>query len=109
MLLQKIIAVLTMSRHEFIRCPIIPRKRTGAAAGTAGKIACDVACPSMWVLRQCARILGVGVRRVLNTTRRDLLILAMSCRAITLKIPNTAARHRIDIPRPWLINSWAST
>ena len=87
MLLQKIIAVFTMSRHEFIRCPIIPRKRTGAAAGTAGKIACDVACPSMWVLRLCARILGVGVRRVLNTTRRDLLSLAMSCRAITLKFP----------------------
>jgi hypothetical protein len=41
----------------------------------------------MWVLRQCARILGVGVRRVLNTTRRDLLILAMSCQAITLKFP----------------------
>jgi hypothetical protein len=87
MQLQKIVAVVTMSRHEFIRRPMILRQSTGAAAGTAGKIACDVACPSMWVLRQCARILGVGVRRVLNTTRRDLLILAMSCQAITLKFP----------------------
>ena len=54
MQLQKVTAVLTMSRHEFIRHPIIPRQSTGASAGTAGKIACDVARSSMWVLRKCA-------------------------------------------------------